>query len=67
MSEIKKLKRSVDGDSKGMLEIINVIEREQTDLKSLGQEKEISNSTIVSMIAEKLPESIEKDRVDKGC
>lgn len=44
-----------------MLEIINVIERVQIDLKSLGLEKEISNSTIVSMIAEKLPESIGKE------
>ena len=60
MSEIKKLK-SVNADPKGTLEMINVIERAHRDLKSLGHEREISNSTIVSMIEEKLPESKEKE------
>ena len=61
MSEIKKLKRSVHADAKGMLEMINVIRKALIDLKSLDLEKEISNSTIVSMIEEKLPEPIEKE------
>ena len=60
MSEIKKLKRSVDAGAKGMLEMINVIKKVLIDLKSLDLEKEISDSTIVSMIEEKLPEPIEK-------
>lgn len=61
MSEIKKLKKSVDGDVKGMLEMVNVIKKAQIDLKSLDLENEISNSTIISMIEEKLPEPIEKE------
>ena len=61
MSEIKKLKKSVDADVKGMLEMVNVIKKEQIDLKSLDLENEISNSTIISMIEEKLPEPIEKE------
>lgn len=61
MSEIKKLKKSVDADVKGMLEMVNVIKKAQIDLKSLDLENEISNSTIISMIEEKLPEPIEKE------
>lgn len=61
MSEIKKLKKSVDADVKGMLEMVNVIRKAQIDLKSLDLENEISNSTIISMIEEKLPEPIEKE------
>ena len=61
MSEIKKLKKSVDADVKGMLEMVNVIKKVQIDLKSLDLENEISNSTIISMIEEKLPEPIEKE------
>ena len=63
MSEIKRLKRSVHADAKGMLEMINVIKKALIDLKSLDLEKEISNSTIVSMIEEKLPEPIEKEYI----
>ena len=61
MSEIKKLKKNVDADVKGMLEMVNVIKKAQIDLKSLDLENEISNSTIISMIEEKLPEPIEKE------
>lgn len=61
MSEIKKLKNSVDADVKGMLEMVNVIKKAQIDLKSLDLENEISNSTIISMMEEKLPEPIEKE------
>ena len=63
MSEIKKLKRSVDAGAKGMLEMINVIKKVLIDLKSLDLEKEISDSTIVRMIEEKLPEPIEKEYI----
>lgn len=43
VSEIKKLKGSVDTDYKRMLEMINVIKRVQIDLKSLSLEREIQN------------------------
>ena len=61
ISEIKKLGKSVDEDPRGTPEMINIIERVHRDLKSMGLEKEISNSTIVSMIEERLPEAIEKE------
>ena len=61
MSKIKRLRKSADRDPKGTLDMINIIERAYRDLKSLGLEKEISNSTIVSMMEEKLPEAIEKE------
>jgi len=57
MSETKRQGKSIDEDPKGTLEMINIIER---DLKSMGLEKEI-NSTIVSMVEERLPEAIEKE------
>ena len=60
-SEIKKLGKSVNEDPKGTIEMIKIIERAHRDLKSMGLKKEISNSTIVSMIEERLPEAIEKE------
>ena len=57
MSETKRQGKSIDEDPKGTLEMINIIER---CLKSMGLEKEI-NSTIVSMVEERLPEAIEKE------
>ena len=41
--------------------MIKTIERAHRDLKSLGLEREINNSTIVSMIEQKLPTETEKE------
>ncbi len=61
MAEIKQLTASANEDPTETLHMIKVIERAHRDLKSLGLEKKISNSTIVSMIEEKLPQEIEKE------
>ena len=42
-----------------VLELINTIEKAHRDLKRLDFEKEISNSTIASIIEERLPEGIQ--------
>ena len=60
MTEIKQL-TSDSGNPTEILQMIKVIERAHRDLKSLDLEDEISNSTIVSMIEERLPEQIEKE------
>ena len=59
MAEIKQL-TSDSGNPTEILQMIKVIERAHRDLKSLDLEDEISNSIIVSMIEERLPEQIEK-------
>ena len=41
--------------------MINTIERAHRDLRSMGLEKEISNSTIISIIEERLPEAVERE------
>ena len=44
--------------------MIETLEREQTDLRILGVEKEMSNSTIVSMIENRLPEDMNEKWFD---
>ena len=61
MSKIKRLGKCVDKDTKGTLEMINTIQRAHRDLRSMGLEKEISNSTIISIIEERLPEAVERE------
>ena len=56
MSEIKQMPTCSNSDYQRVLEMINTIEKAHCDLKRLDLEKEISNSTIVSIIEEKLPE-----------
>ena len=54
-----KLSNNTDDPSE-ILHGIKVIQRAHKDLKSMGLEKEINNSTIVSTIEQKLPAEIEK-------
>ena len=44
--------------------MINTIERAERDLRALDMQQEISNSTIVSLIEQTLPKSIENDWLD---
>ena len=60
MADIKELSNNTDDPSE-ILHGIKVIERAHRDLKSRGLEKEINNSTIISMIEQKLPAQIEKE------
>ena len=60
MADIKQLSNNTDDPSE-ILHGIKVIEKAHRDLKSMGLEKEINNSTIVSMIEQKLPAELEKE------
>lgn len=56
MFDIKRLK--VCRNIEDTLILIETLEKAHRDLQILGMEKEISNSTIVSMVEERLPEDI---------
>ena len=59
--EVKKLKSNYNENPRKTLEMINTVEKAHRDLKGLGLESEINNTTIVSIIEEKLPYEIEKE------
>ena len=58
MKPIKQLKAIQDGDGKRFVELVNIIESSHRDLLRLNIESEISNSTIISEIEQKLPPRI---------
>ena len=58
MNEIKQLKILNDNDEKGFIKLVNTIESNFNDLSRIEMDREISNSTIVSLIEEKLPKFI---------
>ena len=60
MAEIKQLPNDSEDPSEIMY-MIKTIERAHRDLKSLGLEREINNSTIVSMMEQKLLTEIKKE------
>ena len=60
MSEVECMPTCVDGDERAILNMINLIERAHRDLVLLGLESEISNSTIVSVIKQRMPREIKK-------
>ena len=57
------MKQVNDGDDKGFLKMISLLESSYNDLKRIGLHQAISNSTIVSMVEEKIPKSIK----DQWC
>ena len=59
MSKIKQMPTCSNSDDQRVLEMINTTEKAHRDLKRLDLEKEISNSTKVSIIEERLPEDIQ--------
>lgn len=54
MTDIKLIKTTSANDDGSTLHMINVIERAHRDLVHMGMEKEINNSTIISMIEERM-------------
>ena len=61
ISEVKCMPTCQDGDERAILNMINLIERAHIDLVLLGLESEISNSTIVSVIEQRMPQEIKKE------
>jgi len=58
MKEIKKLSPVKDGDNQSFIKLVNTIEGCYRDLVRIKKESEICNSTIVSLVEEKLPATI---------
>ena len=58
MNDIKHMRQINDNDEKGFIKMVNLIENSYNDLEKIGMEQAIANSTIVSMIEEKLPKMI---------
>ena len=60
MNEIKWLIPVNEGDNKGFVGLVNIVESGYRDLERLSLEKEMANSTAVSIIEDKLPQDIRK-------
>ena len=58
MNEIKQLKTVPNGDSSRFVGLVNTVESCYMDLVRINMQAEICNSTIVSLIEERLPELI---------
>ena len=58
MLDIKQLKPVLDGDGSKFVDLVDTIERCYRDLSCIKMESEICNSTIVSLIEERLPATI---------
>ena len=61
MNELQSLKRIQEDDDSALINLVDVIETAHRDLCMIGVEKEISNSSCVSMIEAKLPKAVKRD------
>ena len=50
MNDIKQLKLVFDGEDKKFINMVDVIENGYRDLKRANMEREISNTTVISLI-----------------
>ena len=58
---LSDLSKTSKGSSKAALHLINTVERAHRDLERIGSVQEMSNSTIIAMIEQKLPEEMRFD------
>ena len=61
LNDIKHFRLIKEDEERRLLASIDVIEKASMELKYLGREPEIKNSTIISIIEEKLPEDLRKN------
>ena len=61
VSKIKGLKVVPEGNNSKLLDLINCVENSWYDLKRVGQEREIENNTVVTLIEKLLPSNIMRD------
>ena len=61
MYDIKQLRSIKEGEEKKFLEFVETIERGYRDLARLKIEHEISNTSVVSIIEEKLPKDVKRE------
>ena len=67
MWDIKKMRQINEGDDKRFSEMVDLVESSFRDLKLIGMQSEISNTTVVSFIEEKLPKSIKSQWCLEVC
>ena len=61
MYDIKVIKPVLDGEGKKFVEMVNCVERSYRELERIGMGSEISNSSVVGIIEEKLPKTIKNE------
>ena len=61
MNQIKKFKTIRDENDKRFFEFVDIIERGHRDLERMNVEYELSNTTVISIIEEKLPRVIRRE------
>ena len=61
MYEIKRLRIVKEGDYKRFMQLVDVVEAGYRDLERAGIKSEISNTTTVSLIEEKLPRNVKRE------
>ena len=61
MATIKNIPKYTEDDVAEIIHMINIIEKADQDLLRLGFEKENNNSAIVSIIEERMPDSLKKE------
>ena len=60
LSDVKHIPHCSE-DDRATLQMIKIVERAHNDLKMIGEESEMNNSTIVSIIEERMPEEMAKE------
>ena len=60
MYDIKQLRPVTDGDEKKFIDLVNTVEKSYRDLSALGLRSEMANSTIISLIEERMPYTTKK-------
>ena len=61
MYNIKKLRATREGDNKKFIDLVDIVEKGYRDLLRVGTEREISNTSPVSIIEEKLLKDIRRE------
>ena len=61
MATVKNIPKYTEDDVAEIIHMINIIEKAHQNLLRLGFEKEINDSTIVSIIEERMPDSLKKE------
>ena len=61
MNDVHRIPRANEGDNKGLLELVDIVERGYSSLCRVEMEKEMSNSITLSMVEEKLPGAVRRE------
>ena len=58
LADVKNFKRIKDNENKRLLQFIDVLEKLNLEMKNLGRDSELQNTTIVNIIERKLPNDL---------